>query len=258
MALFRRTAASPRPDPPAPTPLEQVATATAKYEQARLDRDRVIANARTRAPLREIAAASNLSVSRIKQIAPHLGSAWRTTRPPIGEMDLLGELGEGGDPAGERVMALLDADPFLPSWPSERAFIDADARRGGNVMDVQRNVLDLNNDEAWQICYVPNTREVYAWTQRERDPAYDDAEKSGLSAHGPCYLLGHVITWDLVDAGIARPGWNLSHRPGGLAWVLGRVRLLNRATAALAGSYQLTLDGIHDYLQDLPPHERTS
>jgi hypothetical protein len=257
MILFRRSAAPPPPTPPAPTPLEQVITATARYEQARTERDRAIAGARNRAPLREIATASNLSVSRIKQIAPHHGSGWRTTRPPVGEMDLLGELGDGGEVSGERVMALLDADPFLPSWPSERAFIDADPHRS-SVMDVQRNVHDLAEEEVWQVCYVQNTREVYAWTPREADPAYVDAEPSGLSASGPCYLLGHVITWDLVEAGIVLPGWNISHRPGGLAWVLGRVRLLNRATAALGEDYQLTIDGIRDYLQNLPPHERTS
>lgn len=204
--------------------------------------------------MRDIAAAASLSVSRVKQIAPAVTAYRSELQPPVTEMDVTSALAsDQSDPHGERVLALQDVNPFVQEWPSEMAFAEADPRRR-RFMDVLRDLHDLDENEDWNLCYIQATQELYAWTQRTTDPNHDMV---GIGANnaGPCILLGHVASWALVEAGIARPGRNLAHRLGGLAWVHGRALLLNRITRVMATDIDLTDEHLLEYLESLPENE---
>lgn len=254
MGFGRSPGGAPHATPP-PTPLDQLAATAAALERARSERDHAISTARGRGvPLRDIAAAAGLSVSRIKQIAPKATAYRSVLQPPVTEMDFLGALAnDQSDPHGERVLGLQDLNPFVQEWASEMAFVDADPSRR-HFMDVLRDVHDLDENEDWNLCYIQATQELYAWTLRTTDPNY---EMVGVGANnsGPCILLGHVASWPLVEAGIVRPGRNLAHRLGGLAWVYGRVLLLNRITRVMATDIGLGEEHVLEYLERLPENE---
>ncbi|PJI91042.1 hypothetical protein [Luteimicrobium subarcticum] len=58
---------------------------------------------------------------------------------------------------------------------------------------------------------------------------------------GPCFLLGHIPTYRLVEVAIDNRVLHLAERPGGIAWVLGRVRLVE---ALLRAAGNLSPDGL--------------
>lgn len=231
-------------------PLRAVEDAAAQLARAKDARDNAIGWARAeRVGLQRIAKAADLSVSRVKQIST---TSHETMYAPVTEVDL--QLPEH-DPWGDRVLGIDDVDPFVTRWASERAFIDEnDDRR--QFADITK-VLDLGTD-TWSVCYSIGTRELYAWAAQELDPTYEGREAEGTaSPHGPCILLGHVISFDVAVAAIANPGNNLAHRPGGLAWVYGRVRMLNSMLRNVLSDYSIRGElGLIEYLDDLPESEK--
>lgn len=253
-----------------PTPLEIVKAAVADYERARANRDRAILMAKvSRATsLRELATAAKLSVSRVKQISvvPLAGEA---SLPPVSELDLEVKPASPDADEHDRVFALATVDPWLHQWPTERDFLHEDPRRlESNRSDMAFEVYDLDLRQRWLVVYIHATREVYAFAARRPDrnvvvgrratpPKVEDATKG--SGAGPCILLGHAFSLKYLDAGLGVGIYNVLHRPGGLAWVYGRLRLLNRLLGtAASGAVGINADPtlVWDYLESLPLHER--
>lgn len=250
---------------PAPTPVELVRAATKDYERARRNRDAAIAHAKRRGqPQREIAEAAGLSVGRVKQIVvdPLSNGA---KLPPVPEMDLPFPSGADGDDH-DRVFALETVDPWLHRWASEREFLAEDQdRQAGNRTDLAQSIYDLNPGQRWVVVYANRTREVYAFAHEERagwdavSSATSDIDMTKGSTSGPCVLLGHAYSIELLDTALGFGIYNVLHRPGGLAWVYGRVRLLNALLSTAASPISgLIADptAVWRYLQDLPDNER--
>lgn len=219
-------------------------------ERAKTNRDDAIARARFEGtPLRQIADAAQLSVSRVKQMPPQ-ADGHAATHPPVTEVDISVM---SSDNAAERVFGIEEVDPALPRWSSERAFIDADPQRHP-FADIALGIVDLDPAHPWHICYSTQTHEVYAWSQQTQDPGYPADDPSSYvpgQTVGPCLLLGHLYSLDLAIRGISEPAVNVSYRPGGLAWVYGRIRLLNGLLKVMASDYTLAtgLDGLYEYLE---------
>jgi len=253
--LMRRQPHAEPADPP-PETLDLIRLHTRQMERSRQLRDAAIAQARTEknATLRDIAEAAGLSISRIKQINP-LADPRAKLKSPVTEVDILAApASSSADPSDERVLALDDVDPYLPTWPSERAFIDADERRYP-FMDLFGDLYDGDSQESWHLRYCRGTHEVYAWTDRTPDPAYvDDPSHGGPAESGPCIVLGHVYSWELLERCLDRSLRHVTHRPGGLAWAYGRIQLLNRVLDALSRDYRSApSESLLTYLTDTLP-----
>lgn len=266
MALFKNRE-TPVAAPPL-SALERVQLAATALERARDQRDAAIAAARREGSLREVADAAGLSVSRVKQISSP-GAAWgAVSLPPVADVDL--HMGAAPDRrVDDRVYALEEVDPWLPEWPSERAFLQENQDRSDGLnYDITNRATDIDPAGEWTVVYASGTREVYAFCtsgplhiSEPVDPKANPAEEmSKGSPHGPCLLLGHVFNYPLVEEALNRPTLNLQHRPGGLAWIYSRIRTINRITRSLADP----IDGIGrdvnplwDYFESLPESERS-
>lgn len=264
MSMLRKNANQSDPDPlDTSSPLELVRIATHECERAKRARDTTIAEAKASgtASLRELAEAAGLSVSRVKQLAtgPISGGA---TLPGVAEMDLSLDDTSLGDAAhGDRIFAIDDVDPWLRKWASEREFLDADPRRhAGDRWDIAYKLYDLELASSWTAVYQDNTREVYAFVNNSERLKADTGESNdGFrgSRSGPCVLLGHCYTRKYLDAGLnAGSAHNILRRPGGIAWIYGRICLLNRLLAALPACFNE--QAVSDYLDGLRPSERPS
>ncbi len=265
---MRRRALDLKNDPgPPPTGVELVRAATREYARAKRSRDSAIAQAKAngKTSLRELAEAADLSVSRIKQIAVGAGTG-DASLPAVPEMDLSVdraiEHADGDD--HDRVFALRTVHPWFEQWPSEREFLRSDPRRlEGNRSDLAFELYDLDPTARWTLVYAHSTREVYAFGDKKAESsAEDDAESTdpttGSSA-GPCVVIGHAYSYDILDVGVGYAVHNVLRRPGGLAWVYGRLRLLNRLLATTArGMTGFTADPtvVWQYLDTLAPSEK--
>lgn len=238
--MRRRLAFPPRPSPP-PSPLERVAATSRALDRSRQARDSAIRVARaSRLPFREIAAAAGLGLTRVQQIAggPHTGLL--SVRDAIPELDTLGwHPGADADVDQEdRVVALTTVATWLETHPSEQAFLKARPERlRGDRYDFSFAILDLEPVDDWVITFIDSTHEVYAFattapTGRPSAAAPDEDPRLG-SRSGPCRLLGHAFSFKLLDAAMSTAISAAAGRPGGLAWVYGRVQLLNRILDAL-------------------------
>lgn len=219
-------------------PIAVVAGAAQRLDRAKESRDLAIAHARAaRVPLREIASAAGLSVSRIKQLSdvgPYTGGA---DLPAVTEVDS-GAHGKAQD----RVLALDDVDPWLQKWESEHAFLQADpARAESDRPDISSALYDLDPGVPWTAAYVTRTHEVYAFRRAPEGPPETTQMWEGSSS-GPCVLLGKVPGYALVNVAINDPALVVRNRPGGLAWLHGRIQLINAIVRALADP----VDGILD------------
>lgn len=238
-------------------PLDAVRSAAERLEAARLARDRAISAARMHhTPLRAIAEAAQLSVTRVKQVSStHYSGA---TKPGVTEVDL------AVPGAVDRVLALDDVDPFLPRFESEQAFIAADSRRrSGKRMDLSFRIYDADDIEVpWVATWIEETGELYV--HKTRDPQERDSpvmatdwDPSMGAQAGPCILLGHLPSWDVVEAGLDSPLHQVIDRPGGLAWVLGRVRRINLLLRAVARSARFnSTSDIIQYIEGLGADEK--
>lgn len=264
MNFFQSRGPTPSPgdaQQPPPDTVEVIRLHARQMERARQQRDEAIALARATkaATLREIGEAAGISVSRVKQIDSRLDPRSTLLKAPVTEVDLLRPLASAdGDPGDERVLLLEDVDPYLQKWPSERAFIDADERRHP-FMDLFWDIYDGDAQEHWRLRYCSGTKEIYAWTDRNPDPTYANEKGYGGGAtSGPCIVLGHVLSWTMLERCLDRSLRHVAQRPGGLAWVYGRVQLLNRMLDALSRDYTTPTPGaILTYLSDtLPESEK--
>lgn len=276
-----------RTDPPErtspPDPLEVVRSASARMDSERRRRDQAIADARAstterRPTIRELAEAAELSVSRVKQIAA-TGGWWTgegptADRAPITDADLYGP---GTTHRGDRTLALADVAPHLPRWPSEQAFIAADPARAIGVCrryDISTDLYDDDLHGRWVAVFIDRTCEVYAFAATPlrranstvtRTPDTDDTEQGDGSLSGPCLLLGHLPSYEVVDVAVNNPANVVNHRLGGLAWLYGRIALVNRTIKALTDPFTGFISPAPDqpatirartYLDSLPESER--
>ena len=268
MALFSRRSSPVEAPAPAPSLLDTIAQAVRRMDRARSDRDNAIFAARGRHPQREIAEAAGLSVSRIKQMGegPHRFHGPDPARfDPVTDVDAPVAVTDRGSTV-DRVLSIRDIDPFIPEWPSERAFLEEKPERGSrNVWDISHRFFDLDPREAWNICFLQATKEVYAFRSILRspnDPPLPPEEQNipgRGSANGPCILLGHVASQKLMELALDRPASVVRERPGGLAWAYGRIRLTNTILKAVADPLTgLTADPetIWTYLRSLPESEQ--
>ena len=240
-----------------PTPTEQVQTAAHRLEQAKRNRDVAIVEARRqRTPLREIAAAAGLSVPRIKQIKSAIDYN-QEARPPVTETDVY--LDGTTINRGDRILAIGEVAPFLQSWDSEKGCIDADpARKKGRRFDISHQVYDLETTDTWTLVYIENTKEIIAYGRTDTGETADMREGATT---GPCLLLGHLPTWEVVEAAVDRPISNsVRYRPGGLAWVYGRIQATNRIIRAVVAPggdlFNQPPTQVWEYLDQLPESEK--
>jgi hypothetical protein len=256
--MLRRRGATADPDPP--SSLDVLRSATRRLERARELRDYALIAARAEHNLRDVAEAADLSVSRVKQLTGTLSSAGsHGTLPPVTEVDLW--LDQWELQRGDRVLALEDVDPFLPRWSSERAFLQGNPKRQVRPRpDISYDVYDTDPATRWIVAYTEQTQEVYAF---QNVPGSNDADpdfKPHLGSHsGPCVLLGHLPTEGVVDAALYTSTSIVANRLGGLAWIYGRVRLVNRLLKAFTDPIRGLLPRAEEawtYLQSLPMSER--
>ncbi len=266
MALFRNRE-TPVVAPPL-SALERVKLAATAMERARDQRDAAIAAARREGSLREVADAAGLSVSRVKQISPPGVPHWAVSLSPVTDVDLF-VADAPNRRVDDRVYALEEVDPWLPEWPSERAFLQENqVRAGGLNYDICNRANDIDPAGEWTVVYASGTREVYAFCtsgplhiSEPVDPKAKPAEEmSKGSPHGPCLLLGHVFNYSLVKEALNRPTLNMQHRPGGLVWIYSRIRTTNRIVRSLADPIDgagRDVNPLWDYLESLPESERS-
>lgn len=240
-----------------PDAVAELRAAVVGYERARAFRDKAITVAASQHTQRVAAEVSGLSLSRVKQIVA--GREVEATRLPITDVDLF------GFDAPDRVLSIFEVDPFIERFTSEREFLKLDPRRQtGDRYDLSLRLYDVDPSERWVAVYIESTKELYAfaaqttaqiWGTDDVAPGDQDAPQGSLA--GPVILLGHVPTYAIVDAGINLAVSVAADRPGGLGWLLGRIRLLNRvANAVFDPSDKITREEFWDYLSTLPKDER--
>lgn len=256
-------------EPPAApvSTLDAIRGATRLVEQTRVARDRLIGRAHGEYPLRAIAEAASLSVSRVKQLVaagPSFAGGAGAVLPPVTDVDIF--LADYSLQRGDRVLGLDEVDPLLPRWESERAFIAEDSRRRRGP-DISTDLYDLDPESRWIVSYAPGTREVYAFQHQthphpdhpHRDDAGTGDDPAAGSLSGPCVVLGHLPTEAIVRAAFYSSAATAANRLGGLAWVYGRVRFVNALLKAVADPLGRLVDNgqhIWTYLESLPESER--
>jgi hypothetical protein len=243
-----------------PSPLAAVEAWARSLARAREGRDRSMAEARRRgASFREVAGAAGVSVSRAQQIASN-AAAYVDVRSPVTEVDVflrLASARQGDVEEAERVFSLASVAPWFRQWDTEREFIASAPARAmsSNRYDLSHNVVDLDPAVTWTVVYLGETREVYAFQGTQVTvPGEDDAMGPDGALRGPCVLLGHTYSYRLISDGLDTALHNIGHRPGGLAFVYGRLRLLNRLLGTIAGPSDR--EQIWEYLEGLPSEER--
>ncbi len=242
------------------SPLAAVEAWARALDRAREGRDRSIAEARRQgASFRQLASAAGVSVSRVQQIAA-ASLPFGLGRSPVTEVDLFLRAGtsEKGDvDEAERVFSLQSVAPWYEEWATEREFIASSPERAMSQSryDLSHKVVDLDPRATWTVVYVADTREVYAFQETQVDvPGQEDAMGPAGSLRGPCVLLGHAYSYRLISDALDTPLLNISHRPGGLAFVYGRLRLLNRLLGTIVGPSDS--ERIWSYLEGIPSEER--
>lgn len=258
---FGRTRRAERGDPIQPSEppttdvlLLQLGLLADEERRIRRRRDRVILASGGGLRQRDVAQATGLSVARIKQIQQAGHSALRSPlRTPVTEVDLPAS-DASPDSRLERVFLLADVAPWLEPIASEREFFAQDPSRGTGY-DVHTEVSDTGTDR-WLVCMATGTCEIYCF-QAEGEaaaPLEPSRESWGVgSASGPLYLLGRVMNRRLVQVAMNPQTPRIAQRPGGLAWVYGRIYLLNSVLAAL--DRHPGTDGFSQYLNALPETE---
>ena len=270
MAIFRQSRRTRDSDlRPEPSPLDDLRSAVLLLDRAKRARDSAIGRAKAhRVPLRDVAEAAGLSVSRIKQL--DTGEVGRDDAhlPPVTEVDL-----RLAGASSDRVLALEEVDFGFKRWDSERECIAADPKRFHSLRyDIGHSFYDLSPVEPWTVVYVEATHEVYAFRHVPPQPewpgsAYDEERTEGAtglmsdgSPSGPCVLLGYLPSYGIVEAALDTQAMVVMHRLGGLAWLLGRIRLVNQILDAVAdpitGIFEKPED-IWNYLRSIQPEQGT-
>lgn len=253
----RNEAWSPPEDEP--TYADLLKSATERLERAREDRDRAIRAARAaRIPLRDIAESTSLSVARVKQIGPPQAGS-RKSLDPIIELDL-----NTTRTANDEVRGIDEVAPWLEKFESERAFAESTPERSaGLTYDINHHMLDLDPETPWVAIYNSGSKEIAAWRSGGRNTPIGESVADGnwnpLSASGPCLVLGHLPSWEVVDVGVDRAARQAANRLGGLAWLYGRIRLLNAVFKSLTDIGDCLIDWqspLYEYYQSLPESER--
>ena len=243
----------------ASSPLAAVEAWARGLDRAKEGRDRSIAQARRQgASFREIAGAAGVSVTRVQQIAA-APLPFGPGRTPVTEVDLLQRAGaseKGNADEAERVFSLRSAARWVEEWETEREFIASSPGRATSHSRhaLSHTVVDLDPGVTWAVVYLADTREVYALQNAQVDvPGEDDMGPAG-ALRGPCVLLGHAYSYRLLSDALDTALFNIGQRPGGLAFVYGRLRLLNRLLSTIAGPNDR--EQIWEYLEALPSQER--
>ncbi len=217
---------------------------------ARSRRDAAIAAASTHGlTQRQVAAATGLSVARVKQIQA-TGAIPRTatTLGPVTEVDLIaGEASE--DARAERVFRLQDILPWQLPLKSERRFFHEQPNRGGGY-DIGHDFCDVGTDR-WVVAMATGTCEIYAFQAEgvghQVDEEMESAARPG-STSGPLYILGQLPHQRYVEVALNSAAPRVAGRPGGLAWVVGRIQLINEALNATFSLNKHTLQAIAETL----------
>lgn len=261
-SLFGRTRRADRGDPIQPSEpptadalLRQLVLLADEERTIRRRRDRAILASRGGLRQRDVAQATGLSVARIKQIQQAGGaSALRSPlRTPVTEVDLPAS-DAPPDSREDRTFLLADVAPWLEPIASERAFFAQDPSRGIGY-DVHTDISD-NGTDRWLVCMTTGTCEIYCFQAEgaAAAPPEPPRESWGVgSAFGPLYVLGRVMSRRLVQVAMNPQTSRIAQRPGGLAWVYGRILLLNCVLAAL--DRHPGTDGLSQYLETLPETE---
>ncbi|MFM9263448.1 hypothetical protein ACKAMS_32945 [Rhodococcus sp. 5A-K4] len=184
----------------------------------------------------EIAEASGLTARVVREIGagePHPA----VIRRAVSEVD---ELIAEDDHRGDRVLALADVAPHAQWWDSEFAFFEDDVRRRSRFIQVQPDVYDVDPAVGWEINYAAGTGEVYArelinrpLSQAVRGVSVrDETNMRDGDQVGRCVLLGRLPTAEFVAATLHAPAQVVARRQGGLAWMYGRINLMNRILRA--------------------------
>jgi hypothetical protein len=226
-----------RPTQIPPVPTEELMLDVATHSHTAREwielRDHQIRVARRLAgiPLAEIAEAAGLSVARVKQIVPTDGPHGLEDAggPPILGPELpLRTIDTANQPWGIREIA-----PDIPTFESERAFLTS---RGGQFgTDLGWDYYDTSRSERFLMGAVESPDggiDVYAVAAPEASDPVVAGEVWEGSLNGPCFLLGNVQSWAVLERGFlpALPG--IMRRPGALAWAYMRTRWLTEITDA--------------------------
>lgn len=253
----RNEAWSPPEDEPTYGDLLQ--SAAERLERAREDRDRAIRAARAaRIPLRDIAESTSLSVARVKQIGPPQAGGQKSLDPII-ELDLI-----TARTANDEVRGIDEVAPWLEKFKSERDFAQSTPERSAGLnYDINHHMLDLDPETPWVAVYNSGSKEIAAWRSGEPNTPIVESDADDnwnpLSASGPCLVLGHLPSWAVVEVGVDRAARQAAHRLGGLAWLYGRIRLLNAVFKSLTDVSDRLIDWqspLSEYYRSLPESER--
>lgn len=236
--------------------LLQQLTLLAQDERAvRRRRDRAILMSRGDVRQRDVAAATGLSIARIKQIQQGAGTMFDSPlRSPITDVDLRAS-DAPADAREERTFLLADVAPWLEPIASEREFFVQNPTRGSGY-DIHTDVSDTGTDR-WLVCMATGTHEIYCFQAEGAADAPSEPERESWgpgSPSGPLYILGRVLNRSLVEVALNPQTPRLAQRPGGLAWVYGRVQILNQILAAY--SRHVDPEEVREYLLHLPETER--
>lgn len=256
------TPLEPRREPTPADLADQLRVAVRECGVAFQRRDQLIRMAKGSLTQRAIAGATDLSVPRIKQIQQRTSHRRHTSAsalPPVTEVDVPGDQ-LAADIRPERELTLAEAAPWLePAADSERAFLAARPSDGG-AYDVHHDISDDGTDR-WVVAMTTAApHEVYAFLAEggakvAADPV-DDSPGAG-STSGPLYVLGRVPNQALVEVALNPQTERIAGRPGGLAWVYGRVQLLTRVLAVIANpSSRLGPSELQEFVSSLPEEMR--
>lgn len=262
--FFSRTArletGAPVPPPPPETPeerLDQLSRLAAEADVIRQRRDRAIYLLAGQTRQRQVAAATGLSIARIKQIqqqgpAPQ-GWPRDAAKSPATEVDLPAA-DAPADARAERTFLLTDVAPSLEPVASEREFF-AQNRARGSGYDVHHDISDTGADR-WVVAIATGTGELYAFqadgvSEGPPEPARDEWGPGASS--GPLYVLGRLPPHYRRFAAVAfnPQSIRLTGRPGGLAWIYGRAQLLNAVLQLVTSPYG-DIDSLRTYVATLP------
>lgn len=174
--------------------------------------------------LADIAKTAGLGVSRVKQMkrsdSPY-DLVEQASGPPILDLDLPVRTSDNVN----RVWGIRDLAPDIPTFESEHAFLTSDGKRFS--LDLGWDFYDADRSQRFLIGAVESSAggvDVYAVTAEKSRDTTHAGEGDDASPSGPCFLLGNILSWPVLENCLLPALPAAMHRPGALAWVHMRIR----------------------------------